>query len=62
MIEIEMLLWKIAVWAYHPPWITGNRLQCWWYRKNSLLQEWLTWRWKVELGRLERLEDLSDDI
>jgi len=54
---MEMFLWKIALWTYRPPWITGNRFQRWWYRKNEMLQEWLAWRWEIEMRRLGAADD-----
>jgi len=50
----ELALWKIAVWTYYPPWMLGNRLQRWWYNKNSLLQEWLHWRLLISIREAEK--------
>jgi len=49
----EKILWEIAVRTYYPPWMLGNRLQQWWYNKNSLLQEWLVLRLEISIRKEE---------
>ena len=58
----EMILWKIAVWTYYPPWMLGSRFQRWWYNKNSLLQEWLHWRLSISIRKVEVEMKIQSDL